>query len=31
MDGVQDVGEYVPTCQVSQGLMAEGSWEMGDE
>lgn len=25
---VGDMGEYVPTCQVSQGLMAEGRWEM---
>lgn len=23
-----DVGEHVPTCQVSQGLMAAGRWEM---
>ena len=25
---VGDMGEYVPSCQVSLGLMAMGRWEM---
>lgn len=31
VEEVGEMGEYVPTCQVSQSLMAEEIWEMGDE